>query len=182
MARKLSLREKTVIMGGAVFLVLFLLYFFLVSPQLKRISSLKDRIDKLQKTYQNALTIVDEYELLVAERDQLKKKLLDQDPNFNLSLEVSKIETMLDFKNNSLRPGTKPQLFDVYSRSWADVKYQDKSLDEIVNYLYELEKPEHGIIVEKFRLEPLVKNRENFNFNINLYSVSLMQTQPKEGG
>ncbi len=179
MTLKLSLREKTVIVGGTIFLVLFLLYFFVISPQLGRISSLKDRIKKLQDTYANIVTVVNEYERLVAERDQLKKKLLDRDPNFNLNREVSKIETMLDFKNNSLTPGYDRQLFDVYSKSRAAVRYQSKSLDKIVDYLYELEKPEHGIIVDRFKLEPKSgKERNRFNFNINLYSVSIMKPQP----
>ena len=167
--------------GGLIFLVLFLLYFFVVAGQVKRIGSLKREVRKEREKKAIIGEYVRAYVDLVAERDFLQKKLKDRAEDFALNSEVSKIETDLKFPNSQLKPRRESQIHDVYSVSRAEIKYADKSLDEIKNYLYELEKPERCIIVKSFKLEPHRKDRGKFTFNIHIYSVSLIEPKTEAG-
>ena len=104
---------------------------------------------------------------------QLRNRIKERDKNFSLAREISEIQSELNFPSQTVNPGNPRTKFDSYIQVGTSIRYKDKSLDDIVKFLYAIEKPERGIIVENFRLEPS-KNRKKFAFNINLYSVSLV--------
>jgi len=172
---KLSLREKSIIIGGAVFLVMFLLYFLVISGLIERSATLKKKVDDEREKQQLISLYVEEYESLVQERDLLRKKIKERDVNFSLAREVSEIQNQLGFPSRRIDPERPRTKFEKYTQVGTRISYTGKALNEIVNFLYEVEKPERGIIVENFRLEPLAKDRGRFNFNIKLYSVSLIE-------
>ena len=183
MVRKLSLREKSVIIGSGIILVLFLLFTFGVKPLWERIGGLNDRKKKLEDSYTMITAMADQYDERIQERDDLKKKLRDRDPNFNLPQKISEINKKLNFKYTSLKRHKEYKKLNIYSYYGAKVIYKNKTLEEIVNYLYEIEKPEQNIIVNKFKLNPQAsrkRDRESFNFDIDLYSVGLIESEDKE--
>ena len=180
MLHRLSLREKSVIVGGVVFLVLFMIYALAVSPLRQRIKDSEKRKSDLEIIHREIDGANLVYDELVNERDQLKKKLLDRDPNFDLSQEIARINTALNFKIDTLKPHSERKKLKIYAYYGADVRYQNKTIEEIVSYLYEIEKPEYAIIVKSFRIMPQ-KKRDLLNFNIDLYSVGLIGAEAEEG-
>ena len=170
---KLSIREKSVIVGGGVILVLFLMYFFVVAGMVERKSQIEKKVEVERDKEELLSQYVVEYDSLKLERDQLRDRIKERDKNFSLAREISEIQSELNFPSQTVNPGNPRTKFDSYIQVGTSIRYKDKSLDDIVKFLYALEKPERGIIVENFRLEP-TKDRKKFGFNINLYSVSLV--------
>jgi len=184
MVRKLSLREKSVIIGSGIFLLLFLLYTFGIKPLGERIAELKKQIEDLGKEYIVIAARADQYDERIREREELKKKIKDRGSNFNLPQEITKIDTKLNFKYTSLKRHKEHKKLNIYAYYGATVIYKNKSLEEIVNYLYEIEKPEYGIIVDEFKLTPQKSkrgNRDLLNFDIDLYSVGLIESEDNKG-
>lgn len=173
---KLSIREKSIIVGGGVVLVLFLLYFFVVAGMVEKKSLIENRVEKERAKQQLLSQYVVEYESLKLERDQLRNKIKERDKNFSLAREISEIQSELNFPSQTAKPGKPSTKFDSYIQSSTSINYRGKTLDQIVKFLYALEKPERGIIIKNFRLQP-GKNRKQFTFSINLYSVSLVDGQ-----
>ena len=180
MVRKLSLREKSVIIGSGIFLMLFLLFTFGIKPLGERIVELKTQIETLEKEYTVIAAMAGQYDARIGEREKLKKKIKDRDPNFNLPQEITKIDTKLNFKYTSLKRHKEHKKLNIYAYYGATVIYKDKSLEEIVNYLYEIEKPEYGIIVDEFKLTPKKSKRgerDLLDFDIDLYSVGFIESE-----
>jgi cell division protein FtsB len=173
---KLSIREKSIIVGGGVVLVLFLLYFFVVAGMVARKSQIETKVEREREKETLLSQYVTEYESLRVERDQLRNKIKERDENFSLAREISEIQSQLSFPSQTAKPGKPSTKFDSYIQSKTSINYKGKTLDQIVNFLYALEKPERGIIVENFRLQPS-KDRKQFTFSINLYSVSLVDSK-----
>ena len=67
---------------------------------------------------------------------------------------ISKINKKLGFEYTSLKRHKEFKKLNTYSYYGAKVIYKNKNLKEIVDYLYEIEKPEQNIIIDEFKLRP----------------------------
>ena len=86
------------------------------------------------------------------------------------------------YKTNSILPARvetprETTINGKYKKQRVTYTYQNKTLEKIVGYLYEIENPEHAIIIESLRIDP---DRVGKKFTINITMSVISSIEGKE--
>ena len=176
--RKLTNWQKGVIAIGAFIIILFLFYLFGISPLKYKMQILvKREIPESRKNYETAIEIKNRYLLLQKELPILKSKIAQRSEEFDLSAFVTDVQNKLDFIPARVETPRETTINGKYKKQRVTYTYQNKTLEKIVEYLYEIENPEHAIIIESLRIDP---DRVGKKFTINITMSVISSIEGKE--
>jgi hypothetical protein len=153
MAGKLSQRQTNVIIAGAVFVVCFLSYSFVLSPKRKELKDLKSVVLRLEQQHEEIGRIERQYNELKRDSDPLRERILQRQKGFDLSAFVATTERLQNFTRQRQTPPHSETYgnFEKHSSTFTD---NDKTLPQIKDFLREIEKPENVVSVEWLAIVP----------------------------
>ncbi len=153
MAGKLSQRQINVIVAGAVFLVCFLVYLFVLSPNMKELKALKSVVVRLEEQYKEIGRIEKQYNRLKRETDPVRTKILERGEGFDQSAFVTRTERLQNFTRQRQTP-PHSETYGNFEKHSSTFSYTDKTITQIKEFLQEIEKPENVIAVESLAIRP----------------------------
>ncbi len=173
--KKLTNWQKGFIAIGAFIIILFLFYMFGISPFKRDMRILvKREIPERRQEYETAIEIKNRYLLLQKELAILKSQIAQRSKDFDLGDFMATVRKKLGFipTSETLREST---MDEKYREQKATYAYQNKTLGELVDYLYEIENPEHAIIIETLTIDPDDREGKKFIINIRMSVISSIE-------
>jgi len=176
MARAISHREKNIIIAGGIFLVCFLSYWFVIVPKREELKSLKDRVLRMTKEYEQIGSIEKQYNRLTSETESVKQRIGRRGTDFDLSAFVAEKEKQQNFTRTTQSP-PHSEAYGDFEKQTSTFSYQNKSLDQIVEFLKQVEKPENVVSIEWLAFKPKPTDPSQLSLDIRLATVA----ERKEG-
>ncbi|MBN1916403.1 MAG: hypothetical protein JW889_00725 [Verrucomicrobia bacterium] len=171
---QLTPQERLLAALGALVVVL-LLGYAIISGQLNAMTSEAARKrDTAKSHYQEAVNLVSDYERkgrLIEER----KERIQETSDFDLPTFVTDIAARMRprFEPKAVGRATSiPLAQGKYLLTRIKYTYADKSIDDIVNYLYGIEDPVEGVIISNVLIQTANEVGDKFNMVIMLSVVT----------
>ncbi|MFQ5456098.1 MAG: type II secretion system protein GspM [Nitrospirota bacterium] len=170
--KTLSFRERIFLIGGGVLIIFTALYFLFVSPIMERTATLDRLIIQKENNVKEIISLNHEYIQLKERISGIGKKLSSIKKGFSL---LSYIEDAA--KRNNIREHIsyiRPQnttTIDNYKIISVDVKIDNVTLKEIVNFLSFIENSPHLLKVKRIRFKTRYSDTRYLNstFTISTY-------------
>jgi hypothetical protein len=176
MARTLSGRERNIIIAGAMFVVCFLVVWFAVRPARDKLAELKAVVRSMTDQYKEIQRIEAQHRSLKRETEPVMQRILQRRKGFDLSAFMAETEARLNFARTRETPLGRTPYGDFEKRT-STFFYDDKSLDQVVGFLKELEKPENVIGVENVRVW-IKSPTERSKLNLELRLATVVPVKP----
>jgi len=152
-ARAFSQRERNVIIAGGVFVICFLAYWFVLLPQKGELANVRARVRAMSDEYKEIRKIQGQYSRLKRETDPVMQRILRRRKDFDLSAFVAESENQQNFKRTREYPPSRDSHGN-FDKTTARFRYDDKSLDQIVQFLKVIEEPENVITIGSLTITP----------------------------
>ena len=158
--RNLQSRERLFVIGAGAVLALFLIFKLTIDPMLKRSADLDrqiatarrqlDEVRTLQQAYQRQKSVVDSI------NSQLKKQ-----PNFAIFSRLEELagQTGIRSKIVHMKP-TVSAPNEVYNEESVEVKVEGVTLEQLVQYLYQVESSPQLLKIKRLEMKPRFDNRQ----------------------
>ena len=173
MRRQLKKSEKRILYAGAAIVVLVLLNFVWIGPMRENNAGLAKKTVMQEAHLKEAMHLKEEYLTLEDEIKDYREIISRRPLDFSLKHYITSKENELDFANRSRSAENIKKLGLEYVRTKIDYKYTEKTLEQIVDYLYRIEDPQNAIIIDGIQLKPNASKRgEVFDMFIRLMVVT----------
>jgi hypothetical protein len=181
MTRRLTQQEQLLIVLGGLVVLLLIVYGLITGITRQDYTGAKASLDQARRGYKEAVELRGEYKRLGHLIDTRKLEIAQQDPNFDLTAFIDRIE------NRLVPPFTHSRVTSAIQESFAGGKYtgtritytyQSKSIGDIVRFLYEIENPESSIIITNIKL--LADEGTGTHFTMTV-TFSIVTTTPSAG-
>ncbi|MCK4503443.1 MAG: type II secretion system protein M [Desulfuromonadales bacterium] len=166
---RLNQREKTVVIGGLVVLVLLFVWFALLTPYLNSIK----KLDRKIAAHQRGLVKV---EKIGNEIVQLRKQLASVDTR-----KKGKRPLFSQVENITEQTGVRDQLFSMrpqpattqgkFQQQLVEIRLKKVTLAQLVKLLHAVEYRSGGIQVKSMRVRPRFEDRAVLDVNMVLMSL-----------
>jgi hypothetical protein len=175
MKRRLTPQEQVLIGLGALVVLLLVVYAVITGVTRDSFRAAKRALIKAQVEYKDAVGLHERYDRLGFQIEEQKRRIAQLDPNFDLLAFIDKVESGLNppFEHKSVTSPIQREFAGKYTRTRVTYVYENKDLDEIRKFLYEIENPEHGIIISNVKLDLKDKDEgERFTMTITFSVVT----------
>lgn len=148
--RNMSRREKVVVIGGVVFVILFLVYQAVVDPFMAK----KQRLERsLQKKAENVLEmklLQKQYEQIRGNEKDIMAQLQQRSPDFDLFSFIDNLITALRLKDRvaSMKPA-ESDIQDGIRQTKIDMKIDGIVLGQLVDFLVAIESFEQVVFIDR---------------------------------
>jgi hypothetical protein len=155
MKRRLTPQEQVLIGLGALVVMLLVVYAVITGLTRDSFRAAKRALLKAQDEYKEAVALHERYDRLGRQIEEQKSRIAQRDPSFDLLAFIGKVESGLSppFEHKSVTSPIQREFAGKYTRTRVTYVYDSKELDEIRKFLYEIENPEHGIIISNIKLD-----------------------------
>jgi hypothetical protein len=171
MPHAIGSREKNAIIGGAIFLIAFLLIWFALLPKRHSLNELKASVRAMTDELEEIGKIESQYNRLKIETDPVMNRIQQRRKDFNISSFVMETENRLNFSRTREIPA-RPTTYGNFEKRGATYIYSDKSLRQIMEFIGEIEKPENVVGIESLRITPKsTTQRSQLELYIKLFTV-----------
>ena len=150
---KLAKREKRLITAAALAIAVFLLSQFLVSPFFAQMNRVQRGISAQEEALKEILALRTEYLAHKREIQETDKAISERKKDFTLFSFLEETAGKAQVKSHIKY--MKPSDFQVsgpYRGSIVEIKLEDITLKQLVNYLYHTESPEKIIAVKRMSI------------------------------
>jgi hypothetical protein len=154
MKRQLKKTERTALYVGGVLFALILLWLVWINPMRTDIKSLTRRVSEKREKRREAVELKETYVRLRGDMNAYAEIITRREIGFSLSGYITKVEGDLNFPNQERRPETTRRIGTEFVKTSIGYKYVNKSLDEIIAFLYVMENPDNAIVIDSFNLIP----------------------------
>ena len=153
MPLKFTKREKYVVYSGACLILLFFLFQFIIFPFFEKREWYKKGIATKENELQKLTVQTARYMDLKAGSSQMEKILSNRPRGFTLFslLERSAGEAGVKDKIKYMKPST-PKSTGTYKESLVEMRLESITLNQLVDFLYRIEKPQDLIIVKRISI------------------------------
>jgi len=169
MIKRLNPRERWIVGGGLVVLVLVLVWFALLSPYLEALSGLDRRIaahqrnlEKMQQM-QGQIFQLREQLASVDNRSEKKRPLFSQVENLT-------VQTGIRDQLLSMRPQPATTQGG-YRQQLVEIRLEKLTLAQLVKLIYAVEYRSGGVQVKSLRVKPRFEDRSSLDVNMVLMSL-----------
>ncbi len=174
--QNLGTREKIFVIGAAVALLLTLLFLLIVDPLLDRSARLDRQIVSAQRQLQELRTLQREYRNRREVLDKINDRLRRQ-KDFSLFslLETLARQTGTREKILYMKPTVSPPN-DAYEEESVEIKMEGVTLEQLIQYLYQVENSPQFLKIKRLYIKPRFDNRQSLTA---IFRVS--NFTPKDG-
>ena len=166
---KLTKRERYYVSAGVALVALFIIFQFVLSPFLGAKGKIKRSIQAKEKTLKELVSLSSEYGALKEGSRDIKKRLALRSRNFTLFsfLEKqagrSKVKPNIKYMKPSISTDKGP-----YSESSVEMKLENITLKQLVEYLHLVESPENLVRIKRISVKQSKGNPEYLTALIHL--------------
>lgn len=158
--QNLQLREKILVLGAAVAIVITLLYTLAIDPLLSQSIRLDRQIRKAQKDLRDMQT----HRRAYIQQELVLKSVnaqINQQRNFSIisRLDVLARNTGTHDKVQGMKPVPSP-LSEAYTENAVQIKMADVTLEQLQQYLYAVEQSPQFLKIKRLSIKPRQNNRQ----------------------
>ncbi len=173
MRRRFTQQEQLLIVLGALVVLLLLVYGVITGVTRSAYGDAEKSLGKAKDAYKGAVSLRREYERFGREIEIRKERISQQDANFDLGSFIGDIEAELKFPHKgATSPSGRDFAGGKYTGTRITYTYDNKSLKDIVRFLYRIEDPSRGIIITNIKLVTDEATGTRFTMTITLSVVT----------
>jgi len=149
---RINPREKRTLIVGGCALAALLVYFMVISPYMKAMELMDQRIARKTEELKEVLALREEYTRL-REKTRILEDMVRSTPGFSLLSFLETLATRNQVKKQIayMKPVTTPTS-DKYRESSVEMKLESISLKQLVDYLYGIEHAEQPIRIKRLNI------------------------------
>ncbi len=156
--QNLQMREKTLVIGAAVAVILALLYTLVIDPVLAHSSRLDRQIRKAQQDLQMLQTHRREYLQQKCVLDNINAQL-KQKQGPAIRSQLSALANRVGTKVSSMKT-IRSVPSDAYTEKSVEIRMDDVTLEKLTKYLYEIEQSPQYLRIKRLRIKPRLNDRQ----------------------
>lgn len=164
---KLEARDKKTLIIGGITAAIILLYVFVVSPLTSELARKRELIPKKERDLAEMRVLKDQYHEMQQRLQQAQAAAAKRGPLLTEIENLTK-RANLNSKMVSLKPQAGVQT-EAFKESIVEIKLDNITLYDIVNYVYLLEKD--GLRIKKLNFKPRYDNPKLLNSTILVASA-----------
>lgn len=164
----LSQRDQRMLIGLGAFLLLMTLYFSIDSV-VQKYDKLEGKIVKKREEVENLTLLREQYMEAHKQLTKIKEKLDKMEKGFSVLSFIEDLANKQNIRDNigSVKPKTIP-LNDDYDESIVELKVDNVSLSELVDFIYKIENSGHLLKVKRLRIKTRYDNRDLLNVTLQV--------------
>ena len=174
--QNLGTRERVFITGAGVALLLTLLFTMVIDPMLVYSKQLDKQIVAAQRDLQEIQKLQQDYQRQKSILDRLNSQLKRQ-KNFSMFSRLEELAKQTDTRSKILH--IKPMVStpnDAYEEESVEIKMEEVTLEQLVQYLFQIENSPQFMKIKRLSIRPRLDNRQLLSV---VFRVSTFT--PKEG-
>jgi general secretion pathway protein M len=158
--RNLQRRERLFVIGAGALLVVFLLFKLTIDPMLKRSADLDRQIVTARRQLDEVRTMQQAYQRQKKVVDNINSQLKNQ-PNFAIFSRLEELagQTGIRSKIVHMKP-TVSTPNEVYNEESVEVKVEGVTLEQLVQYLHQVENSPQLLKIKRLEMKPRFDNRQ----------------------
>jgi len=151
---KLTKRERNYVSACVALIALFIMFQFVLSPFLEAKEKIKRSIQSKEKALKELVSLSSEYGALKKGSVDIKKTLALRSKNFTLFSFLEKQASQSKVKPNIkyMKPSTSTDN-GPYSESSVEMKLENITLKQLVEYLHLVESPENLVRIKRISIK-----------------------------
>ncbi len=175
--KRLDKREKIMVGGLIVFVLVFFIVFFIFSPILESRQRLQKSLTKKQVELQEIRILEKEYQALQLQSGDIQKRLAKRPGNFTLFSFIEKQATTAGIKEkiNYIKPST-VESDGPLQESRVDMKLQQITLENLVTFLKGVESQAKVVSVSRISIQEHGKEQGYVNVVIQIVTFQKQMT------
>ncbi len=169
MIKRLSPREKTIVIAGLIVLILLFVWFALLNPYFKQMNTLDRRIS----AHRHSLSRVEKIsEQIVQLRQQLAEVETRKQGNRPLFSQVENLTEQTGVREKLLSMRPQPATNQgKFRQQLVEIRLEKISLAQLVKLLHAVEYRSGGVQVKSMRVKPRFADRSLLDVNMILMSL-----------
>ncbi len=173
--QNLQLREKILVVCAGVAVVLFLLFILVIDPVLERSARLDRQIRKADQDLQQLKAYRGEYNQQKRTLDELNKRL-GRTQNEDITIHLAKLARKTGTGDNitDMTPSENASS-GAYTEESVAIQMVDVTLEQLANYLYEIEQSRQFLLIKRLTIKPRLSNRQRLSVSFRVSTFT-----PKE--
>ena len=158
--RNLQSRERLFVIGAGAVLALFLIFKLTIDPMLKRSADLDRQIATARRQLDEVRTLQQAYQRQKSVVDSINSQLKNQ-PNFAIFSRLEELagQTGIRSKIVHMKP-TVSTPNEVYNEESVEVKVEGVTLEQLVQYLHQVENSPQLLKIKRLEMKPRFDNRQ----------------------
>ncbi len=171
--KNLSNRERVLLYGAFVLILLFLIYQILFVPLLNSRRELIAENNLLEARFNELKSIAERYEAEKLTYIQLKE-MLDNKKSLSVLTYLENISEMVVIRDNIeyIKPKGNERKEGVV-KSGVEIKIDAVPVQKLIEFLYEIEENRNGLIVSYLRLKPFFKEKGKIDVIVGITDVTV---------
>jgi general secretion pathway protein M len=176
-ALKLNKREKYYVSTAVGFVVFFALMQLVVFPLQEKRSRLKRTVDTNAERIQKMQALSMEYQLLRQQATADQLRLSKREPGFSLFSFLDGLVTKNGLKNNIsyMKPSNTEGAEENIKISSVEMKLQDVSLEQLTQYLYDVENSMKNAMVKRISISEASKQEGSLEVVLQVETIEKVQ-------
>jgi len=173
---QLGKREKLMIAGGGLALVLVLFYQFGLSPALDRLRLLDRLVAQKEREVHEMKTLRDTYLMQKSLMEEVNRSLNQRGQEFAIFSFLEDLANKSGVKNNIMY--MKPALSTVgelYRESSVEMRLEGIGLQQLIRYLYDIERAPQILRVRRMHIKPRAANPDVLDVTFHVSTFYLQE-------
>ncbi len=168
-------RERKIMTAIGALVLLAFIHMALVSPSLKKRTDLGRSIIRAEVQLKELRMLQGEYDQILEETKKIKQRMGGRPRDFELLPFLSQTANRLKLKSNltSMKPSRR-DIDTSLAENMVELRLEGISLDNLVAYLYEIEKTGAGVAIASIRVQP--ESRLGGGLNVSMLVTSISST------
>jgi len=164
----LSQRDQRVLIAAGAFFALMILYLG-VDSVLQGYDKLEGKIVKKRVEVEKITRLREQYMVAHKQLTDIKKKLDQMEKGFSVLSFIEDLANKENIRENigSMKPKKIP-LNDDYDESIVELKMDNVSLSELIDFIYKIENSGHLLKVKRLRIKTRYDNRDLLNVTLQV--------------
>ncbi len=172
---RLSQRERYLIIGLFIILIVFIVYQFIITPVMRRREELLFKEKALVSEYRRLKEVAGDY---IAYRDvyqSLKEKIIGKrDISVLTFIESTAQETGIRESIDYIRPGGVKREENIV-KNFVEIKIDAVDVESFVKFLDRIEEQRPGLLVYSIHLKPFFKDRTKVDSIVKLVDIDVKE-------
>ncbi len=176
--QRLDKREQIMVGGLIIFLLIMFIIYFMFAPLLASRQRLQNSIEKKQTELQEIQQLEKEYQVLQLHSGDIQERLKKRPATFTLFSFVEKQATVAGIKEkiNYIKPST-VEGDGPLQESRVDMKLQQITLENLVNFLKDIESFTQVVSVSRISIQEYGKEEGYLNAVIQITTYTKQEAQ-----
>ncbi len=168
---QLNNREKYVVSVGITAAVIIIIYQFVITPVINGRSDKRKKASGYSTQLEEMRDMKAEYESLNTGKKNSIKGRKKKDKNFNLFSFLEKLAGKTEIKASYMTPSDSKNIETGALLSLVKIKFNSIAMEQLVNFLYEVETSPEAIFVRGISITKTVKDVKLLNVVLQLETV-----------